>query len=79
MKATDNTIEQSIAYLESRLPKDGDIEATHFNSFKRFCGYKGNGIYEWRGFVSTDTRELFLLGILHREGIKFDKERYNKS
>jgi hypothetical protein len=31
----------------------------------------GNGIYQWMGLFSTDTRELFLMGILALEGISF--------
>lgn len=33
----------------------------------------GNGVYEWRGQYSTDTRELFLLGIAVVEGIDVEK------
>ncbi len=55
--------EDRIKYLESKLPKDFD-EKPYFDKFSKYATYKGNGVYEWRGILSTDPRELLLMGIL---------------
>lgn len=34
----------------------------------------GNGVYSWMGTVASDTRELFLVGVLRSKGIKFKEE-----
>jgi hypothetical protein len=60
-----------IEYLESLLPKDNDVEKKHWRSFEKYSQYLGNGVYEWRGINATDTRELFLMGCLHIEKIKY--------
>lgn len=63
--------ERRITYLESKLPKKVDVEKKYRKNFNRAACHKGNGIYEWAGCYSTDTRELFLMGVLGCEGIKF--------
>jgi hypothetical protein len=62
-----------IVYLESKFPKGKrqEIEDKYFDKFSKYATYIGNGIYQWLGFHSTDTRELFLMGCLHSEKIKF--------
>ncbi len=63
-------------YLERRVKIGGeklgvDLEEKHRKNFERQCMYLGNGIYHWGNTHSTDTREVFLLGVLDREGIKY--------
>jgi hypothetical protein len=48
-------------YLESLVPKDVDINERFFRNFSKYAQYMGNGIYSYRGILSTDTRELFLM------------------
>lgn len=62
-----------VQYLESRFPKgkQKEIEDKYFDKFAKYATYQGNGIYQWQGFLSTDTRELFLMGCLFSEKIKF--------
>lgn len=62
-----------IAYLEGKLPKGKDLEKKHQKTFEKQAQYLGNGVYSWAGVYSTDTRELFLMGILGIEGIKYRK------
>lgn len=67
-------MEKRIKYLESRFPKGEarqELEAKYQKQFKKYAFYMGNGIYQWMGLFSTDTRELFLMGILALEGISF--------
>jgi len=63
--------EQRIKYLESKLPKNVDLESKYRNNFEKYSRYGGNGVYIWKGIRATDTCELFLMGILKSEGIKF--------
>ena len=65
-----------IKYLESLLPQpEVDIEPKYRKEFEKFARYLGNGIYSWMGIYSNDTRELWLMGVLAREGIEYeDKE-----
>jgi hypothetical protein len=67
-----------IKYLEGRLGKTAKerkaIEDKYFDRFSKYATYKGNGVYEWRGILSTDTRELFLMGALRQENISFKEE-----
>ena len=60
-----------ISYLESKLPKGVDYETKYRKRFERSASYLGNGVYAWDELRATDTRELFLLGVLIGEGIKF--------
>ncbi len=71
------TTEDYIKYLESRLPegKAGeDLQKKHENNFKMYANYMGNGIYSWAGVYSTDTRELFLMGVLGMENIPYEEK-----
>jgi hypothetical protein len=47
--------------LESQISKS--VENLHYEDFLRGAVYLGNGVYTWRKQYSTDTRELFLMGI----------------
>jgi hypothetical protein len=62
-----------IAYLEKRLGENRvALEKKHENNFAKYSRYLGNGVYEWRGINATDTRELFLMGVLRIENISFN-------
>ena len=67
MVAEQTIIEQ----LESKI--NAAMEKKHWNEFEKQTSYLGNGVYSWRDQYSTDTRELFLMGIACVEGIKYDK------
>ena len=69
-------MEERIEYLESRIPEEdrNTLEKKHSKNFSKYARYMGNGVYKWKGMYSTDTRELFLLGILKSEGIEFKEE-----
>lgn len=62
-----------IKYLENLIPKDLDIDKKYFDKFSKYATYIGNGVYEWGGFVSTNTRALYLMVCLSREKINFKK------
>lgn len=62
-----------IKYLESLIPEGLDINKKYFDKFSRFATYMGNGVYQWRGILSTDTRELFLMGCLSIEKIPYEQ------
>lgn len=66
-------MENRLEYLESRVPSDVDINDKYGAEFDRTTRYRGNGVYEWRGNFGTDTREVFLLGVLDAEGIHYKK------
>lgn len=61
-------------YLESKLPKDLDVDKKYRENFNRYSRYMGNGVYSWKGLFADDTRELFLIGCLRSENIKFKEE-----
>jgi len=66
--------EYRIKYLESLLPCDEKIlEIEYFEKFEKYATYLGNGIYQWLGITATDTRELWLMGILFKEGVEFEQ------
>ena len=61
--------------LIAMLPKPLDrYEGEYRNNFNNYARYMGNGVYSWKGIYSTDTQELYLLGVLHSEGIKVVEE-----
>jgi hypothetical protein len=60
--------EKRLKYLKSKV--SDELEEKYRHSFDRSATYRGNGVYEWANVFSTDTRELFLLGIIGIEGIK---------
>jgi hypothetical protein len=60
-----------IKYLESKIPSDLDYEAKYYNNFTKYARYIGNGVYAWRDIHATNTRELFLMGVLKMEKINF--------
>lgn len=63
-----------IQYLESKLPKELDYDKKYGENFNKYSRYMGNGVYTWKGVLATDTRELFLLGVLKSEGVDFKRE-----
>jgi hypothetical protein len=48
-------------YLESLVPTGVHNNERFFRNFSKYAQYMGNGIYSYRGILSTDTRELFLM------------------
>jgi hypothetical protein len=64
-------METRIKYLEKLIPKDIDINEKYFMNFSKYAQYMGNGVYSYRGYLATDTRELFLMSSLSQLGIKF--------
>lgn len=64
-------LEKRIKYLQSKLPKDVDLEKKYEKDFAKQASYMGNGIYSFAGAYASDTREVFLMGILGIEGIEY--------
>lgn len=60
-----------IKYLERKFPNK-DVEDKYQPRFQKEARYVGNGIYTWCGQYSRNPRELFLMGVLISEGIKFN-------
>lgn len=60
-------------YLENLLPFSfEEMEERYYEIYIKEAMFVGPQMYEWRGLFSSDTRELFLMGVLLREGIKFE-------
>ena len=82
---TSSEIRKNCESMEGRIERLGkklgktpvEMEAKHEKMFERQAMYLGGGTYEWCGVYSTDTRELFLLGVLIREGQPL-KNNYDK-
>ena len=64
---------ERIAYLESLIPKNINIDEKYFNNFSKYAQYMGNGVYSYRGILSTDTRELFLMTSLKNLNIQYEE------
>jgi hypothetical protein len=63
---------ERIKYLESLLPCDESLlDVKYRDGFDKWATCTGNGTYLWLGIRSTCTRELWLMGILHKEKIEF--------
>lgn len=63
-----------IKYLKSLLPiKEEILRERYFDQFSNNACYTGNGTYEWLGIRACDTRELWLMGILFKEGIEYER------
>lgn len=63
---------ERIKYLENLLPEDEAVlDKKYRGGFEKYATYLGNGMYQWNGCVSTCTRELWLMGVLHREKINY--------
>ena len=68
----DNT---RVKYLENLLPMSEDkLEEKYWKGFEKYATYTGNGTYQWQGIRATDTRGLWLMGILHKEKIDYKQE-----
>jgi hypothetical protein len=61
-------LEKNIARMEVKISPE--MEDKHWNTFEKQAMYKGNGVYSIADIYSTDTRELFLMFVARREGIK---------
>ena len=62
-------MKKRLEYLTKKL-KNVDFETKYRKSFEKEARYQGNGIYFWHDILSSDIKEVFLLGCLAREGIK---------
>lgn len=62
-----------LAYLQRKFPKGQEqiLEEKYRKRFEKNARYIGHGVYDWQGLTSTDTAELFLIGVLTFEGISF--------
>ena len=82
---TSSEIRKNCKSMEGRIERLGkklgktriELEAKHQGIFGKQAMFLGGDTYEWCGVYSTDTRELFLLGVLIREGQKL-KNNYDK-
>ncbi len=45
----------------------------YWETFKKECKFKGPELYNWGHIYASETKELFLMGVLVREGIKFEQ------
>jgi hypothetical protein len=57
--------------LFSKIPKEKQDK--YFENFSKWATYMGNGLYQWKDILSSDTRELYLLGCLAQEKIPYPK------
>lgn len=55
--------------LFSKIPKEKQDK--YFDNFSKWAIYMGNGIYQWKGILSSNTRELYLIGCLKLEKIPY--------
>lgn len=60
-------------YLMSLIPDDLDYVKKYWSDFEKNLRYMGNGAYSWKGVLSDNVRELFLVGVLLSEKIDFEK------
>jgi hypothetical protein len=67
-------MENKISYLESMLPNRLEVEKREWPIFKKEAKFFSAGLYLWRGAMSANNRELFLMGCLVGEGIKFENK-----
>jgi len=61
-------------YLLSKIPKGLDYDSKYGDNFNKYARYMGNGVYSWKGIHATDTRILFLTGVLISEKVHFKQE-----
>lgn len=60
-------------YLMSLIPDDLDYVKKYWSDFEKNLRYMDNGAYSWKGVLSDNVRELFLVGVLLSEKIDFEK------
>lgn len=61
-------------YLLSKIPKGLDYDSKYRDNFEKYARYMGNGVYTWKGLHATETRILFLTGVLMSERVDFKQE-----
>lgn len=59
-----------IVNLENKHPNIEILIAKHFDRFVKDCRRYGTK-YDWRGYISTEIREVLLMGVLSLEDIDF--------
>lgn len=60
-------------YLMSLIPDELDYVKKYWSDFEKNSRYMGNGVYSWKGVLSDNVRELFLVGVLSSEKIDYEK------
>lgn len=61
--------------LEALLPISEDEAQNKYGKvFEKQAQYMGNGVYAWHSIYANNTRKLFLLGVLAREGVEVPDE-----
>jgi hypothetical protein len=64
-----------IEELEALMPiTEDEAQEKYGASFEKQARYLGNGVYAWHSIYSNDTRELFVQGVLAREGVVIPDE-----
>ena len=59
------------------IDEDGSLKPNHrtyHEAFEIQARYLGEGVYQWCGAMATDTRILFLKGILNMNEIPYNQE-----
>ena len=75
----DERISQLEKLAQDKLPESLDFyENKYEENFNKFSTFMGNGVYQWSGLFASDIRELFLIGILKKEGIHPELELKNE-
>lgn len=60
-------------YLENLLPQDEEeLDVKYWDKFTKESRFVKNNLYVWDGIHASTTRELYLMGVLLREGIHFE-------
>ena len=60
-------------YLENLLPfSDEEMDKKYYEKFKKEARFVKNNLYTWDGIYASEVRELYLMGVLLREGIHFE-------
>jgi hypothetical protein len=67
--------DRRIKYLVNLLPMSEDkLKNKYWEGFEKYATYTGSGTYQWQGLISSDIRELWLMGVLWKESIEFKQE-----
>jgi len=60
-------------YLIDLQPQsEQETHDKYWEQYKKECKFEGPNMYRWGHMYSNDTKELFLMGVLVREGVKFE-------
>lgn len=62
-------IDQEVELLSLMPISEEEASEKYKEDFDNQAQFLGNGVYCWHDISSSDTRELWLLGVLAREGV----------